>query len=297
MSLITQLNDVMVRCGYTQTHVARAIGRSSAVINQYLQGKYEGDVTDVEERISSFVSRELEKQSNRRVKAQFVATKMADNGLEMLSYAHAYCEICVLHGEAGLGKTMILREYAARNRDAILIEADTGYTARALLGELCRQLGVKVRGNIHELIDACVRELRDSGRLLMVDEAELLPYRALEVLRRLHDKAGIGIVLAGMPRLVTNLKGNRGEFAQLYSRVGVALDMGNTLSPEDFTPIATELMPEAETPEIGEALYTYSRGNARRLFKLVRGVYRMSDVTKVPVSVKAIEKFSEMLIK
>lgn len=297
MSLITQLNDVMVRCGYTQTHVARAIGRSSAVINQYLQGKYEGDVTDVEERISSFVSRELEKQSNRRVKAQFVATKMADNGLEMLSYAHAYCEICVLHGEAGLGKTMILSEYAARNRDAILIEADTGYTARALLGELCRQLGVKVRGNIHELIDACVRELRDSGRLLMVDEAELLPYRALEVLRRLHDKAGIGIVLAGMPRLVTNLKGNRGEFAQLYSRVGVALDMGNTLSPEDFTPIATELMPEAETPEIGEALYTYSRGNARRLFKLVRGVYRMSDVTKVPVSVKAIEKFSEMLIK
>ncbi|ENA9840678.1 AAA family ATPase [Escherichia coli] len=297
MSLITQLNDVMVRCGYTQTHVGRAIGRSSAVINQYLQGKYVGDVTDVEERISSFVSRELEKQSNRRVKAKFVATEMADKGLEMLSYAHAYCEICVLHGEAGLGKTMILSEYAARNRDAILIEADTGYTARALLGELCRQLGVKVRGSIHELIDICVRELRDSGRLLMVDEAELLPYRALEVLRRLHDKAGIGIVLAGMPRLVTNLKGNRGEFAQLYSRVGVALDMGSALSPEDFTPIATGLMPEAKTPEISEALYTYSRGNARRLFKLVRGVYRMSDVTKVPVSVKAIEKFSEMLIK
>ncbi|HAZ3610190.1 TPA: AAA family ATPase [Escherichia coli] len=297
MSLIAQLNEVMVRCGYTQTHVARAIGRSNAVVNQYLQGKYEGDIADVEERISSFVSRELEKQSNRRVKAKFVATKIADNGLEMLSYAHVYCEICVLHGEAGLGKTMILREYAARNRDVILIEADTGYTARALLGELCRQLGLKVRGNICEMINACVRELRDSGRLLMVDEAELLPYRALEVLRRLHDKAGIGIVLAGMPRLVINLKGNCGEFAQLYSRVGVALDMGNVLSPEDFIPIATGLMPEAETPEISEALYTYSRGNARRLFKLVRGVYRMSDVTKVPVSVESIEKFSEMLIK
>ncbi|WP_413164707.1 hypothetical protein [Escherichia coli] len=63
-----------------------------------------------------------------------------------------------------MAKTMILREYAARNRDAVLIEADPGYTARTLLEELCRQLGVKVRGNIHELIDACVRELRDSGR-------------------------------------------------------------------------------------------------------------------------------------
>lgn len=64
-----------------------------------------------------------------------------------------------------------------------------------------------------------MRELRDSGRLLMVDEAELLLYRALEVLRRLHDKAGIGIVLAGMPRLLINLKGRRGEFAQLLPAV------------------------------------------------------------------------------
>ncbi len=76
MSLITQLNDVMARRGYTQTHVARAIGRSSAVINQYLQGKYQGDITDIEERISAFVSREREKENNRRVKASFVTTGM-----------------------------------------------------------------------------------------------------------------------------------------------------------------------------------------------------------------------------
>ncbi|HAN6249941.1 TPA: AAA family ATPase, partial [Escherichia coli] len=197
---------------------------------------------------------------------------------------------------AGLGKTMILREYARRNRDAVLIEADPGYTARTLLEELCRQLGVKVRGNIHELIDACVRELRDSGRLLMVDEAELLPYRALEVLRRLHDKAGIGIVLAGMPRLLINLKGRRGEFAQLYSRVALALNLGDTLSQEDFNQIATGLMPEAAEPEISEALYARSLGNARRLFKLARGVYRICDISDAPVSVQAIDKFAEMLI-
>ncbi|EOR6373340.1 AAA family ATPase [Escherichia coli] len=296
MSLITQLNDVMARRGYTQTHVARAIGRSSAVINQYLQGKYQGDITDIEERISAFVSREREKENNRRVKASFVTTGMAAKGLEALAYAHLECEISVLYGAAGLGKTMILREYAARNRDAILIEADPGYTARTLLEELCRQLGVKVRGNIHELINACVHELRDSGRLLMVDEAELLPYRALEVLRRLHDKAGVGIALAGMPRLLINLKGNRGEFAQLYSRVALSLDLGDTLAQKDFIQIAAELMPEAAAPEICEALYTRSRGNARRLFKLVRGVYRICDISDAPISVQAIDDFAEMLI-
>ncbi|EIS6411880.1 AAA family ATPase [Salmonella enterica] len=296
MELITQLKDVMERRGYSQTQVARAIGRSGAVVNQFLQGKYTGDISDIQERITSFINREQEKEKNRRIQAHFVTTDMAAKGLEVLAYAHQECEICVLYGAAGLGKTMLLGEYAARNKDALFIEADPGYTARTLLEELCRLLGVKVRGNIHELIDACVRELRGSGRLLMVDEAELLPYRALEVLRRLHDKAGIGIVLAGMPRLLINLKGRRGEFAQLYSRVALALNLGDTLSRDDFNQIAVDMMPEASEAGIGDALYTRSLGNARRLFKLARGVYRICDISQVPVSVGAIDKFAEMLI-
>ncbi|ECO0978892.1 AAA family ATPase, partial [Salmonella enterica subsp. enterica serovar Muenchen] len=290
MELITQLKDVMERRGYSQAQVARAIGRSGAVVNQFLQGKYTGDISDIQERITSFINREQEKEKNRRIQAHFVTTDMAAKGLEVLAYAHQECEICVLYGAAGLGKTMLLGEYAARNKDALFIEADPGYTARTLLEELCRLLGVKVRGNIHELIDACVRELRGSGRLLMVDEAELLPYRALEVLRRLHDKAGIGIVLAGMPRLLINLKGRRGEFAQLYSRVALALNLGDTLSRDDFNQIAVDMMPEASEADIGDALYTRSLGNARRLFKLARGVYRICDISQVPVSVGAIDK-------
>ncbi|EBS7023886.1 AAA family ATPase [Salmonella enterica] len=296
MELITQLKDVMERRGYSQSQVARAIGRSGAVVNQFLQGKYTGDISDIQERITSFINREQEKEKNRRIQAHFVTTDMAAKGLEVLAYAHQECEICVLYGAAGLGKTMLLGEYAARNKDALFIEADPGYTARTLLEELCRLLGVKVRGNIHELIDACVRELRGSGRLLMVDEAELLPYRTLEVLRRLHDKAGIGVVLAGMPRLLINLKGRRGEFAQLYSRVALALNLGDALSRDDFNQIAVDMMPEASEADIGDALYTRSLGNARRLFKLARGVYRICDISQVPVSVGAIDKFAEMLI-
>ncbi|EBV3644398.1 AAA family ATPase [Salmonella enterica] len=296
MELITQLKDVMERRGYSQTQVARAIGRSGAVVNQFLQGKYTGDITDIQERITSFINREQEKEKNRRIQAHFVTTEMAAKGLEVLAYAHQECEICVLYGAAGLGKTMLLKEYVSRNKDALLIEADPGYTARTILEELCRLLGVKVRGNIHELIDACVRELRGSGRLLMVDEAELLPYRALEILRRLHDKAGTGVVLAGMPRLLINLKGRRGEFAQLYSRVALALNLGDTLSRDDFNQIAVNMMPEAGEASIGDALYTRSLGNARRLFKLARGVYRICDISQVPVSVGAIDKFAEMLI-
>lgn len=296
MNVITQLKDVMDTHGYSQGQVARAIGRSVTAMNQYVQGKYNGDIADMEERIANFIRRVREKQNALRIDERFVSTPTARKGLEVLAYAHQECEICVLYGAAGLGKTMTLKEYARRDDAVIFIEADPGYTARTLLEELCGRLRLSKNGNIHTLIDLCVEKLKGTGRLLIIDEAELLPYRALEVIRRLHDKAGIGVVMAGMPRLIVNLKGKRGEFAQLYSRVALALDMGNSLDREDFDQIAVDLMPEAEDQKIRNALYDQSKGNARRLFKLARGVYRTCDISKKDVSVTAIEKFSEMLI-
>lgn len=296
MNVITQLKDVMDTHGYSQGQVARAIGRSVTAMNQYVQGKYNGDIADMEERIGNFIRRVREKQNALRIDERFVSTPTARKGLEVLAYAHQECEICVLYGAAGLGKTMTLKEYARRDDAVIFIEADPGYTARTLLEELCGRLRLSKNSNIHTLIDLCVEKLKGTGRLLIIDEAELLPYRALEVIRRLHDKAGIGVVMAGMPRLIVNLKGKRGEFAQLYSRVALALDMGNSLDREDFDQIAVDLMPEAEDQKIRNALYDQSKGNARRLFKLARGVYRTCDISKKDVSVTAIEKFSEMLI-
>ncbi|ELK3586218.1 AAA family ATPase [Salmonella enterica] len=296
MDIITQLKDVMDTHGYSQGQVARAIGRSSATMNQYVQGKYNGDIADMEERIGHFLRRVREKQNALRIDERFVSTPTASKGLEVLSYAHLESEICVLYGAAGLGKTMILKEYARRDDTVIFIEADPGFTARTLLEELCGRLRLNKNGNIHALIEVCVEKLKGSGRLLVIDEAELLPYRALEVIRRLHDKAGIGVVLAGMPRLIVNLKGKRGEYAQLYSRVALALDLGNALVRQDFDQIAVDLMPEAEDRKISDALYEQSKGNARRLFKMARGVYRMCDISKKDVTVTAIEKFSEMLI-
>ncbi|USS96016.1 AAA family ATPase [Serratia symbiotica] len=108
---------------------------------------------------------------------------------------------------------MVLRQYASSYKDVILIEADLGYTTKVLLQELCDSLGVNKRGNIHDLTENSITALHDTGWLVLIDEAELLPYRALEAMRRIHDRAGAGVVLAGMPRLLLNLKGRRGEYA------------------------------------------------------------------------------------
>ena len=296
MSIHAELNDLMTRKGYSQTQVARAVGKSAAVINQYLQGKYAGDVPSIDELARSFINREAEKEKSQKITARFVPTVTSRKGMEVIRYAHLDGDLNVIFGAAGLGKTMILREYAAQHRDALLIEADPGYTARVVLEELCNLLGLSKRGNMHELSEACIAALRDSGRLLMVGEAENLPYRALETLRRIHDKSGIGMVLAGMPRLIINLKGKRGEYQQLYSRVGFALCIGDSLPQSDITDIAVSMLPGAGKEDVSEALFKASHGNARRLFKLVRGVSRHSEISGNAVSAGAVRKFAEMLI-
>ncbi|HFT7830708.1 TPA: AAA family ATPase [Escherichia coli] len=296
MSIHVELNDLMTRKGYSQTQVARAIGKSTAVINQYLQGKYAGDVPAIDALARSFINREVEKEKSQKITACFVPTVTSRKGMDVIRCAHLDGDLNVIYGAAGLGKTMILREYAAQHRDALLIEADPGYTARVVLEELCGLLGISKRGNMHELSEACIAALRDSGRLLMVDEAENLPYRALETLRRIHDKSGIGLVLAGMPRLIINLKGKRGEYQQLYSRVGFALCIGDSLPQSDITDIAVSMLPGAGSQEVSEALFKASHGNARRLFKLVRGVSRHSEISGNAVSAGAVRKFAEMLI-
>ncbi|HBE9179093.1 TPA: AAA family ATPase [Serratia fonticola] len=295
-AIIERLKEVMHRKGYNQSDIARAIGKSPAVISAYLNAKYTGDVKNLEEELVVFIQRETDKDRIRRVLSKYVPTSMASHGLEVARMAHLDCDINVITGAAGLGKTMILREYATRYRDAILIEADPGYTARVLLEELCNRLGQSKRGNMHELSESCITALRDSGRVILIDEAELLPYRALEVLRRIHDKAGVGVVLAGMPRLIINLKGRRGEFAQLYSRVGFALDLGEQLPQEDLLKMLISMVPEAENIAVGEAFCKAAKGNARRMFKLARGVSRASEINQKPIDKVMINKFTEMLI-
>ncbi|HGY2368678.1 AAA family ATPase [Citrobacter portucalensis] len=296
MSIQAELNDLMGRKGYSQTQVARAMGKSPAVINQYLQGKYAGDVRSIDELARSFIAREADKEKSRRITSRFISTVTSRKGMEVIRLAHLDGDLNVIYGAAGLGKTMILREYAAQHRDALLIEADPGYTARVVLEELCSLLGLSKRGNMHELSESCISALRESGRLLMVDEAENLPYRALETLRRIHDKSGIGLILAGMPRLIINLKGKRGEYQQLYSRVGLALNIGDSLPQEDICDIAVSMLPDAAGTDVSAALFKASHGNARRLFKLVRGVSRHSEISGQAVSAGAVRKFAEMLI-
>jgi DNA transposition AAA+ family ATPase len=275
----------------SQAYVCRATGLSNTVLSRWLSNTYEGDVQKVCTLIESFLQRESEKYSTRKL--DFVMTSVARKVFEVARIAHIDCEIGVCYGQAGLGKTQSVKEYTSLNPDVILIEADLGYTTRVLFSEIHKKLGLDGGGMIHNLLEDIIAKLKNSGRLIIVDEAEHLPYRALELIRRIHDKAHIGILLVGMPKLVANLRGKRGQYEQLYSRIGVAGRL-NTLRPEDTETIVNSVI--KEDPKIWKSFHEASLGNTRVLTKLLMRSTRVAQINSVSVDSHIVQETAKMLI-
>lgn len=277
--------------GLSQAKLATLLGVSPAVISQYLKGEYKGDVDNIDKKVGEMLGRAKDKAQD--VKTNFVATPTAQKILEVCSMAHTMNDINLVIGEAGLGKTMAIKHYAQTVENVVLIETEPTFSPKVLLVELCNKLGIPPSRSNHDNIASIIEKLNGSDRLIIIDEAELLSYKCLEVIRRIHDKSGVGVILAGMPRLRTNLRGKRGEYKQLYSRIGFVCDLADRLPDSDIGELAYGVL---GTDEFNESLVKASNGNARRLSKLIRGVNRIAKMNNKPINAKMVQRISEMLI-
>jgi hypothetical protein len=273
--------------------IAKQIGYSAATISTYLNGKYSGDIQKLEWAIASFLMRQEEIEAMPKESIPFCPIYNADIVFTIARTCHLDQEIGVLIGEAGTGKTKCAKEYARQNPDVIFIEADLSYTTKVFFRELHRKLGLDGIGGIYDLFSDCVEKLKDSNRLIIIDEAENLPYRALDMVRRLYDKANIGILLVGLPRLISNLRGKRGEFKQLYSRVGIVMQL------DEFNENDTKLIVQTVFPSTNGVYKTFHdlcKGNGRKLEKLIRRTSHAARKSRNDINDKLVKKAAEMLL-
>lgn len=288
---VENLKQYIQQTGISQNKIAVMLGVSSAVVSQYLKGEYKGDVATVDKKVTQMLERQADKA--RDVKSDFVLTPTARDIFNVCGMAHAMADINLVIGEAGLGKTVTLKEYAKTVDNVLLVEVEPTFSPKVLLVELCNKLGIVPSRSNHDNLANIVDKLKGSDKLIIIDEAELLAYKSLEIVRRIHDMAGVGMVLAGMPRLRANLRGKKGEYKQLYSRIGFVRDLSDRLPMEDIAMLCEATI---GTGEFNTHLNKSSHGNARRLNKLLRGVNRLATINKRPIDEAMIVKFETMLI-
>ena len=263
MDIRAELRELMDSHNYSTAFVASATGLAKSTISMWLNGNYNGKNDKINDAMNNFIQREKERSVENDL--PFVDISIVKYVSEIGRLCHTQGKIGVCVGRAGLGKTVAVKKYTKDFQDSILIESDSGYTAKSLLKEIHRRLGLSGKGSVYDLMDEVVRKLNQSGRLLIVDEAENLPYRALEITRRIHDKTGVGVLLVGRNILLENLRGYQNQYDQLYSRVKY-LKVLDRLHIKDIKKI---LIATGQNPELAEIYLMYSDGNTRRLEHLI----------------------------
>lgn len=253
----------------SQANIAKKIGVSNTTLSMYLQDKYNGDVLTLETKLKQFLDRE----KNRKLSNEFVFvdTSLSQKIQQSCSFAFDTQDIVLIIGGSGVGKTAALKSFTEKTKSVIYIECDLSFTPKNILLEIAQQLKLdleKIGKNLFALNDAILKDLKDRDVLLIFDEAELLSYKSLETIRRIHDKSETAIVLAGMPKLKTNLRGKKGDFLQLFSRIGIAVDVGNEVSEADLGKVIAE---QGEFSKFAEDLKKLAKGNLRRLTKILKG--------------------------
>ena len=291
MDIRAELRELMEIKNFSMTYVSTATGLAKSTISMWLNGNYAGKNDKVTDAINNFIQRERERSVDNDL--PFVNISIVKYVSEIARLCHTQGKIGVCVGRAGLGKTVAVKRYTKEFLDSILIESDSGYTAKSLLKEIHRRLGLSGKGSVYDLMGEVVRKLNQSGRLLIIDEAENLPYRALEITRRIHDKTGVGVLLIGRGILLENLKGYNNQYDQLYSRVKYT-KMIDGLLVQDVVNILKAIEQE---PKLAETYLKYSDGNTRRLEHLISHSISIAKINgKAEVDDAVIQQTSKLLM-
>lgn len=233
-----RLGEIMAQRGLSQSEVAHLCGMSVTRLSQFRSGKYPGNLLETARQIAYALDRYLEQEAAPKEPA-FAPTSVAQQVEAVCSYAHRQQVLGMVHGDAGLGKTMAVAAYAASHRDVVLVTANpTLRSPKAMLEELADALGLKEAGTERRMVKAIIRLLSGSGRLVIIDEAQHLSLRAIDTLRTIHDSARVGMVFVGNDELFARLRGRgQSEFAQFASRIGIRRHLAPVVSREDVAAV------------------------------------------------------------
>ncbi len=264
------LNEFMKKAKKSQKQVSKEMGLSTAVISQFLNNSYTGDNQVVAKAINQYLA--VGKQRlNSVLTAQFYKelynTKEA---LFAVNYAHKRCDIVLVSGDSGAGKTTALKYYAENNVGVIFVTANScTSSASAILSLICAKLKLQISNKRNELMKTLTTFLTGSKRLIIIDEADHLTLNALQAVRNLNDDAGVGIVLSGNDKIyrqmLTSKKGY--EFDQIRNRIIVRKRVINEYTVEEIKSIFVGLDDEC-TAYLLAIANNESLRTARKLFEI-----------------------------
>lgn len=236
VELQEQLEKWLKDEGLSQAKAAPIIGLSQAVLSAYRNSKYEkGDIGAVEKKLEEFFKIQTEKQENDqkaevvRGKATdgYIRTSISEGAYKSIRYCQLEKGIVVIDGDAGIGKTKAAAKFYKDNPNTtVYVKASPSTSStRSLLKMIAKTLSMPDNLRTEDLSATIQEKLRQTDKVIIIDEAQNLKFLALEEIRGWVDedimtgKPGIGIVLIGNVEVYNKMLGKQEAiFAQQFNR-------------------------------------------------------------------------------
>lgn len=183
-----------------------------------------------------------------------VLTAGHQEALSNLEYAITSSKgITLLVGEAGSGKTTVIRAAIARQTSRVhcVHLHNPALTRDEFVEMLAVRFGLSDRAKLSKAsllleLEAMLRIRRDAGELtlLIVDEAQSLSFELLEEIRLLanietNSEKLLPLIIAGQPEISDRLNAN--ELRQLKQRIALRCELRPLTAPEAMSYIATRI--------------------------------------------------------
>lgn len=132
-------------------------------------------------------------------------------------------EIVLIVTTPGIGKTKTAERFEANDPNVWLATmAPSTAGVVTMLIEIAAAIGLgEVKGSPQQLSRQIRERVRGKKGLIIVDEAQELSEKALNELRGLHDRTGVGIALMGNENAVGQLDARKSALAQISSRFSI----------------------------------------------------------------------------
>lgn len=183
-------------------------------------------------------------------------------------------KMALVYGDFGLGKSQTILWYVTNNFDTIYVRCNHKMSGRWLLSEIVEELDEIPCYQSSHLFKQIEDKLRFERKIIVIDEIDFLLNNAsaIEVVRDLHDKIGVQIVLIGMGLAEQKLKRHK----HIYDRLLGVLKF-QTFNKNDVEKTIKEL---AEVKFTDEAIdFITSKFNQFR--QLVKLISKVENVAKM----------------
>ncbi len=280
---------------FTQTRVAASINVSVSALNSFMKGSYKGDNARIAKAVSYFLEKQKEageETGKFKKDFDFVETEVYNNVLRSVNLAEYRGEIRVIVGQSGIGKTVSLSQIKTdRENSMILVQCYPAIRKNRFLKKLCQSAGIDGVGTYDDMFEELCDRLRDTGRVIAIDEAEHLTIDSIDAVRRINDFTGCGVVLVGLPKFYNALSRRQADYAYVYNRTAMPMKLMKNKAGDLAAMAAT--MVRAEVP--GKVFEKVSNGIGRDLRIIMLESLRVASENGIETS--DVMAFSAILEK